>query len=60
MRQYQLKHGVDQAGAYQTVLQVMAGILVAGLIANFLVRPVARKYWLPENEFSASLGKEAH
>jgi MFS family permease len=60
MREYQLKHGVDQAGAYQTVLHLMAGILVAGLVANFLVRPVARKYWLPENELSANLGKEAH
>ena len=28
--------------AYQNVLQVMAGLLVVGFIANLLVRPVAK------------------
>jgi hypothetical protein len=46
LREYQLAHGVDKAGAYQTVLHVMAGLLVVGFIANFLVRPVDEKYWL--------------
>jgi MFS family permease len=49
MREYQLAHGVDKAGAYQTVMHVMAGLLVVGFIANFLVKPVASKYWLPES-----------
>ena len=48
LREYQLAHGVDSAGAYQTVLHVMAGILVVGFVANLLVRPVPKKYWLPE------------
>jgi MFS family permease len=48
LREYQLEHGVDSAGAYQTVLHVMAGILVVGFVANLLVRPVPKKYWLPE------------
>jgi MFS family permease len=48
MREYQLAHGADKAGAYQTVLEVMAGLLVVGLVANMLVRPVAEKYWLAE------------
>jgi MFS family permease len=52
MREYQLEHGVDRAGAYQTVLQVMAALLVVGFVANLLVRPVAQKYWLPEGERS--------
>jgi MFS family permease len=47
MREYQLEHGVDRAGAYQTVLHVMAALLVVGFVANLLVRPVAQKYWLP-------------
>jgi MFS family permease len=46
LREYQLAHGVDKAGAYQTVLHVMAGLLVVGFIANLLVRPVDEKYWL--------------
>ncbi len=53
MREFQLEHGVDRAGAYQTVLHVMAALLVVGFVANLLVRPVAQKYWLPEGERSA-------
>jgi MFS family permease len=46
LREYQLAHGVEKAGAYQTVLHVMAALLVVGFIANLLVRPVDEKYWL--------------
>jgi MFS family permease len=48
MREYQIAHGVDKAGAYQTVLRVMAALLVVGFVANTLVRPVAEKYWLKD------------
>ncbi len=44
-REYQLAHGSDRAGAYQTVLHIMAGLLVVGFLANFMVRPVSEKYW---------------
>jgi hypothetical protein len=27
-------------------LHIMAALMVVGFIANFLVRPVAQKYWL--------------
>jgi MFS family permease len=47
MRDYQIAHGVDHAGAYQTTLFVMAGLLVVGCIANLLVQPVPEKDWLP-------------
>jgi MFS family permease len=49
MREYQLAHGVDKAGAYQTTMRIMAGLLVIGFIANLLVKPVADKYWLPDS-----------
>jgi MFS family permease len=52
MREYQLAHGADKSGAYQTVLHVMAGFLVVGFVANLSVQPVAKKYWMvekPEN-----------
>jgi MFS family permease len=48
MREYQLAHGSDQAGAYQTVLHVMAGLLAVGFLANLMVRPVDKKYWMSE------------
>ena len=49
-REYQLQLGSDKAGAYQTVLHIMAGLLVVGFIANLLVKPVAEKYWLPASK----------
>jgi MFS family permease len=48
LREYQLAHGVDKAGAYQTVLHVMAALLIVGFFANLLVRPVNEKYWAAE------------
>src|SRR6202012_3844390 len=32
--------------AYPVVLHIMAALMVVGFIADFLVRPVAQKYWL--------------
>ena len=48
MREYQIAHGADKASAYQTVLEIMAALLVVGFFANLLVRPVSEKYWLSE------------
>jgi Major Facilitator Superfamily len=48
IRESQLAQGVDKASAYQTVLHIMAGLLLIGLVANLLVRPVAEKYWMAE------------
>ncbi|MGC1267070.1 MAG: hypothetical protein WA853_12355, partial [Candidatus Acidiferrum sp.] len=48
MREYQIAHGADKASAYQTVLQVMAVLLIIGFVANLLVRPVDQKYWMSE------------
>lgn len=50
MRESQIKHGADKASAYQSVLHVMAALLVVGFVANLLVRPVAEKYWLGEKK----------
>ncbi|MEY2413814.1 MAG: hypothetical protein QOD84_2420 [Acidobacteriaceae bacterium] len=50
MREYQIQHGADKASAYQTVLHVMAGLLVIGFVANFAVRPVDQKYWMAEKK----------
>jgi MFS family permease len=50
MREYQIAHGADKASAYQSVLHVMAGLLVIGFVANLMVRPVAEKYWMAEKK----------
>lgn len=53
-REYQLAHGVDRAGAYQTVLHIMAALLVVGFAANFFVRPVNEKHWSASKFTTAS------
>jgi MFS family permease len=50
MREREIAHGAEKAAAYQTVLEIMAGLLLIGLIANLLIRPVAAKYWMPEKK----------
>jgi MFS family permease len=45
-RQHELSLGVSKAGAYEIVLDIMAGFLVVGFVANLLVRPVASKFWI--------------
>ncbi len=50
MREYQIAQGADKASAYQTVLQIMAGLLAVGFVANLLMRPVDQKYWLSERK----------
>jgi len=50
MREYQIAHGADKASAYQTVLHMVAALLVVGFFANLLVRPVNRKHWIVETE----------
>jgi MFS family permease len=50
IREYQKRHGVPLADAYSTVLYVMVGLLLVGLVANSLVRPVDSKYWYQTSE----------
>jgi MFS family permease len=45
IREYEKNHGVPLADSYSTVLYVMVGLLVVGLLANLAVRPVDSKYW---------------
>ena len=45
IRKYRLEHGVEPTAAYSTVLFVMAGLLVLGLICNLLVRPVNDRFF---------------
>ena len=48
IRQSQIESGIPPAQAYNTTMYIMAGLLVVGLIANLLIRPVDPKHHLPE------------
>jgi MFS family permease len=45
IREYEKNHGVPLADSYSTVLYVMVGLLMVGLVANALVGPVSSKHW---------------
>jgi hypothetical protein len=45
IREYEKSKGVPLADSYSTVLYVMVGLLVVGLLANLAVRPVDSRYW---------------
>ena len=59
IRQYQLDHGVPRAQVYSTTMYVLAGFLVAGLICNLLVKPVAEKNFMTAEEI-AKLDAASH
>jgi MFS family permease len=40
IRQYQIARGVASASSYSTTMYIMAGLLVAGFVANTLVHPL--------------------
>jgi MFS family permease len=52
LREYQLSHGVARADAYDITLYILSGLLVLGFICNLLVRPVADKYFMTEEELA--------
>ncbi len=40
--------GQPKLNAYPTILHIMTGLLIVGLIANLLVQPIQEKYWMTE------------
>ena len=59
IREFQLAHGVSKALAYDITMYILVGLLVLGLICNWLVKPVAEKNYMTEAELAAEL-KKAH
>ncbi len=58
-RDAQLAAGVPRSQVYDTTMYVLAGLLVVGLVCNALVRPVAAKWFMREDELAAER-KRAH
>jgi len=49
----QIKAGIPKSQAYDTTMYVLAGLLVGGFICNLLVRPVASKWFMTDDELAA-------
>ncbi|MBW8843461.1 MAG: OFA family MFS transporter [Burkholderiales bacterium] len=52
MRDYQLGLGLPREQVYNQTMYILVGMLVIGLIANLMVKPVADKYFMSEDELA--------
>jgi MFS family permease len=59
LREYQIDSGVPRALVYDNTMYILAGLLLLGFICNLLVRPVAGKHYM-SNEQLAYERKLAH
>jgi MFS family permease len=50
IRESQLQRGIPAEQAYNTTLYILAAMLVVGLICNLLIRPVADRHFMTEDE----------
>ena len=59
IREFQLAAGVPREQVYNFTMYILAGMLVLGLVANALVRPLASKWFMSEEETAALQAKSA-
>ena len=52
MRDYQLGLGIPREQVYNQTMYILAGMLVFGLICNLLVRPVASKWFMTDEQLA--------
>ncbi|SEL84577.1 Nitrate/nitrite transporter NarK [Roseateles sp. YR242] len=52
MRDYQLGLGIPREQVYNQTMYILVGLLVIGLIANLLVRPIADKHFMSDEELA--------
>jgi MFS family permease len=52
MREYQLGLGIPREQVYNQTMYILVGMLVIGLIANLMVRPVADKWFMTDAELA--------
>jgi MFS family permease len=56
MREAAIAAGVPRSSVYDVTLYLLAGLLVIGLVANLLVRPVAHKWFMSDAQLAAAQG----
>jgi MFS family permease len=52
MREYQLALGIPREQVYNQTMMILAAMLMLGLVCNLLIRPVADKWFMTENELA--------
>jgi MFS family permease len=59
IREFQIDAGIPRDQVYDFTMYILAGMLVVGLIANSLVRPLADKWFMPDEAVAALQAKSA-
>ena len=59
IREFQISAGVPQARVYDFTMYILAGMLVLGLICNFLIRPLPASRFMKPEEVAALQAKGA-
>jgi MFS family permease len=52
IREFQIGRGVPSESAYNVTMYILAGLLLLGFIANLLVRPVAARHFMSDEELA--------
>lgn len=52
IREYQIAQGVPKAQAYDVTMYVLAGLVAVGVLCNLLVRPIADRHFMTEDELA--------
>jgi MFS family permease len=53
IREHQLARGLPPDQAYSMTMYILAGLLLGGLVCNLLVRPVAARHFMTDEELAA-------
>jgi len=59
IREFQISAGVPRDQVYDFTMYILAGMLVLGLLANMLVRPLSAKWYMSDEEVTALQARNA-
>ena len=59
IREFEIAAGVPRDHVYDVTMYILAGMLIAGFICNFLVKPLADKWFMEPEEVAALQAKAA-
>jgi MFS family permease len=59
IREFQINAGIPREQVYDFTMYILAGMLVLGLIANALVRPLSEKWFMSDEEVARLQAKSA-
>lgn len=59
IREFQINAGIPRAQVYDFTMYILAGMLVLGLLANALVKPLSSKWFMSDEEVASLQAKTA-